>query len=161
MVIHDVAQICLNGHIINDAANTYDYLNKEYCDKCGSPTIKSCTNCNAEIQGAYDPKGEWGTEHLTLPPSYCQHCGKPFPWTVASIQATKEFIEELKGLSKKEKLALSMSINDLMNDTPRTELSALRVKKILAKLSEESRALFTNLLTKIATSIALDYLGFH
>ena len=50
---YDVAQICLNGHVINESVKEYPKFNKKYCDKCGASTITNCPNCHAEIQGEY------------------------------------------------------------------------------------------------------------
>jgi hypothetical protein len=47
---YDVAQICLNGHVINDSVKKYPQHNKKFCDKCGVATINNCPNCNTEIQ---------------------------------------------------------------------------------------------------------------
>ena len=39
---YDVRQVCLNGHEINCFAESKPRRNKDYCDRCGEPTITDC-----------------------------------------------------------------------------------------------------------------------
>ena len=48
---HDVAQICLNGHVINDASRKYSESNKDYCPRCGEPTIPHVLNVKRILRG--------------------------------------------------------------------------------------------------------------
>jgi hypothetical protein len=47
---YGVAQICRNGHILTDKANTDD-LQQKYCSACGEPIISQCGNCLTDIKG--------------------------------------------------------------------------------------------------------------
>jgi len=42
---YDVAQICLNGHVINTLAGSHPESNKKFCSNCGSMTIMRCLEC--------------------------------------------------------------------------------------------------------------------
>lgn len=158
MVLYDFAQICLNGHVINAATETYPDLNKPFCDECGEPTITNCPNCNAKIEGQFDPKGEWESRPYTVP-AYCSNCGNPFPWTASKIKAAHELAQELENISEEEKEILSKSIDDMIKDTPRTELATMRFKKILSKAGKTAIEAFRIILVDIITDKAKMLLG--
>ena len=50
---YDIAQICINGHVINSMSKSHPEHNKKFCDKCGAPTITNCPKCNTPIRGHY------------------------------------------------------------------------------------------------------------
>lgn len=54
-----------------------------------------CMECSAIIRGEihYDGVSDWGE---IKPPSYCQGCGTPYPWTSERIKALIEMIEYLE-----------------------------------------------------------------
>lgn len=54
---YDVAQICQNGHVANDATQKYPDQNKRFCDKCGEPTIIDCPACVQPIRSEYHVAG--------------------------------------------------------------------------------------------------------
>jgi hypothetical protein len=72
----DVAQICLNRHLINYYAKGDSFLNKDFCSTCGEKTITQCQSCGHEIRGEYSVSS-W-QEHdvysggLFNCPSYCE-----------------------------------------------------------------------------------------
>jgi hypothetical protein len=82
---YDVAQICLNGHVINDAARTSHEFNERRCRKCGAETITACIECRTPIRGTYHTPGivVFGGGPVAAP-TYCHQCGKAYPWTVRS-----------------------------------------------------------------------------
>ena len=148
---YDVAQICLNGHVINDSVKKYPQHNKKFCDKCGAATIINCPNCNAEIQGKYHVEGVIvGFSHYTAP-AFCPDCGEPYPWTEAKIQAAYDLAQELENISDDDKKILIQSINDIVKDTPRTTLAATRFKKILSKTSKPIVNAFRDILVDIVS----------
>lgn len=159
--MHDVAQICLNGHIVNDAALTYKNLNKKYCEICGARTIMECRHCKTQIQGAFDPEGRWGTEHLTVPLKYCTGCGQPYPWTAQKILAIFEFIEERDELSDEEKQIFKSSFEEIMKETPKSSTGAMRIKNLLKKLNRESILSHRELLIHIGIRSVLSGLDIH
>lgn len=158
MVLYDFAQICLNGHVINAATETYPHLNRKFCDECGAPSITNCPNCKAKIEGQFDPKGEWESQPYIVP-AYCSECGNPFPWTESKIQAAHELAQELENISEDEKIILSKSIDDLVRDTTNTELAATRFKRIISKAGKTGINAFKNILLDIATEKAKELLG--
>ena len=150
---YDVAQICLNGHIINDSVKKYPRHNKKFCDKCGATTITNCPNCNTEIQGEYHVEGFIGISHYTAP-AFCSNCGKPYPWIEDKIQAAHDLTQELENISEDEKGILAQSINEIVKDSPRTSLAATRFKKILSKTNKPIVDAFRNILVDIISETA-------
>src|SRR5438552_12101327 len=84
----DVAQICLNGHLINETATTHSENNQPFCEDCGAATVHKCDKCGWLIRG-----GRIGTAAQYYPnywlPGFCISCGEPYPWTRAEIHAAK------------------------------------------------------------------------
>ncbi len=155
---YEIAQICLNGHVINPAVRSFPEHSSEFCAHCGSKTITKCPRCETPI------RGEYFAEDVVImssyrPPVFCHACGHSLPWTQRAIKAARELVAELGDLSEDERELLTKSINDLVTDTPRTELAATRVKRYLAKLGDEARGIVVEVITKIATEAAKKSLG--
>lgn len=129
MGYYQIAQICLNGHCITSAVDDCPELSQNFCDICGSKTITSCPSCGVDIRGNYYDEGFLGPSYK--PPAYCYSCGAPFPWTEAAISAAKELILEEEALDPAQREQLSESIPDIMIETPKTNLAAIRLKKAL------------------------------
>lgn len=124
------AQICTNGHVItSDITNEARMAPR--CQECGAETITACPSCSTPIRGQYYVPHFGGSPYAR--PKYCHHCGRPFPWTEGAVRAWHEIVEESEGLSKDEKERLRGSIDDLIADTPSTNVAVTRVKKWLAK----------------------------
>jgi len=64
------AQICLSGHPINFRVKSQPTVSKDFCPRCGQPTITNCPSCRKEISG-----DDFRVD------AYCPHCGSPYPWT--------------------------------------------------------------------------------
>ncbi|MCR8561607.1 DUF2321 domain-containing protein [Mucilaginibacter sp. BJC16-A38] len=128
---YDVAQVCLNGHVINADSKSAPAANKTYCDKCGSKSIIQCPDCASPIRGQAHYEGifDFGTYEL---PSYCDSCGHPFPWTTAIQEAAFELIE-FSELDNADKEDFKDSVNNLMQNTPNTSLAILKFKKYAGK----------------------------
>jgi len=151
---YDVAQICLNGHVVNDSVRSRPQHNKNFCDKCGAATITSCKDCNADIQGYYNVPGVISVGPETQAPAFCPNCGKPYPWTKTKIQAAQDLTQELENISDEEKNILSQSIDDIVKDSPRTTLAATRFKKILIKAGSHAGAAFKDILVDVLSETA-------
>jgi len=149
---YDVAQICLNGHVINSTARSCAHRNKKFCDKCGKETIMNCPNCNADIKGYYH--GDVLALISFDAPAYCHNCGKSYPWTEAKIQAARELAQESEDITDDEKRTLIQSIDDLVMDTPKTTIAATRFKKILSKTSRSVADAFRDILVDIVSETA-------
>ena len=118
---YDNAQICLNGHIITNFAESNPNSCENFCNKCGEKTIRNCPDCEESIRGYHHMEGLFsrGNSH---PPNFCINCGKPYPWTLAKISAAKELAQTLNELSMQQKQDLEKNIDDIVRDTPRTKL---------------------------------------
>ena len=131
MFFYCVAQVCKNGHLINDQANVHILVNKDFCPKCGAETITSCPACRATIQGAYK------TDTTVIPrsnsslDSFCYNCGKPYPWTQAALLAAAGLIYEEECIPDDLKDRTVDSLKDIIVETPQTTLAATRIKKCL------------------------------
>ena len=155
---YKTAAICKNGHIVtSDISNG---LQSTFCKQCGMEVISQCQNntCNAAIQGKYEVPGVINLCKRTSP-SYCHACGKPYPWTEKKIQAAKMLVEDMDELSQEDKKKLSENIDNIITDTPLTEVSANRIKKGLMKVSKETAKAFRDILVSIASEVAKKSLG--
>ncbi|NQS89714.1 DUF2321 domain-containing protein [Patescibacteria group bacterium] len=147
---YDTSQICLNGHVANDSYHEYAAHNQEYCSKCGEATIFKCQNCHAEIRGDYKTRNVIGVG-VRKAPNFCHKCGKPYPWTDKKLEAAREMIAELDELSEDEKKKLDNSLDDLISETPKTEVAGLYFKKILKKLGKDSYESIRSILVDVAS----------
>jgi len=147
---YDVAQICVNGHVINSSSESYPQYNKNFCDQCGAETITKCRHCGREIKGYY--------YSFVSPPflrlSFCDNCGKPYPWIESRILAAQELAKKTEGLSSEEKDILKNSIDDIVRDTSSSQVAALRFKKIMVKSGKVVADMFKDILVSIASEAA-------
>jgi hypothetical protein len=132
---YKTAQICLNGHIINGNIEDNSIDNHNFCQDCGSKTIQECLECGSNIKGDLDYGV--GYETLQFAPKHCYNCGSPYPWLKEKLLAAKELADEIEELNEEDREKLKTSIDDLIIDSPRTELAAIRFKKILPKAGKE------------------------
>jgi hypothetical protein len=146
---YDVAQICLNGHVVNSSFRQLPKHSSLFCGQCGAATIIQCPSCKTDIRGHF-----WGTMGFFRPGSYCLNCGKPYPWTESKLQAARELAGELENLTLEEKEALTKSIDDILSDSPRTALGATRFKKIMLKVGKEGASALKNILVDIVSEAA-------
>jgi hypothetical protein len=152
---YDVSQICLNGHTITRRANSSPQFLQKFCDKCGEATITNCPNCNTPIRGEYETDGLAIIAFSTPPaPHFCHECGKPYPWTARKMTTAKELSDELDELSKEEIEKLKSSLDDLVVDSPRTELAVTRFKKIMSKVRKESYEMMKAVMIDIMSEAA-------
>ena len=149
----DTSQICLNGHIINRQADSHPEANLKHCKQCGAPTILKCSYCDVRIQGyKHIPRRSHVDESPR--PNFCHECGKRYPWTDMTINAAEALISELEGLTDTEKTFLSGSIDEIIRDTPRTEASVVRIKKLLPKMGKEAAEALRRLFVDVASETA-------
>jgi len=133
---YDVAQICINGHVITSMAITSPNFRQEYCKKCGSKTIMNCSNCQKPIKGYYHVSGVIGTFKYHAP-KFCDSCGQPFPWIGTKIETSKELIELVETISIEEKEDFQESIVELIKETVKVPVAKVKVKKYLDKIDKE------------------------
>lgn len=137
MGYYHTAQICHNGHLICNSVDRDFEFSQNFCSKCGAPTIKSCPSCSSPIRGTFN----YDCDDLIIidtptVPSYCHACGKPFPWTASAIENTALLIREEESLSEQQKITIVESLPDIITETPKTNLAAVRVKKGLANAGQ-------------------------
>lgn len=149
---YDVAQICLNGHVITSRIKRSPELGQKFCGECGDPTITECQNCKSEIRGYYYADSAVISPYIA--PHYCHECGKPYPWTERKLLAAWELADELDELTDTDKEKLKSSLEDVTRDSPKTEVATTRLKKILSKLGQESSSILKSILIEIATEAA-------
>ena len=104
---------------------------KSFCHVCGAATITHCQSCKEHIRGYYHRPDVT----LTYPvnygvPSYCNNCGKAYPWTEGRIRAAQDLADELDLLTEQEKQDLKDSIVDMVRDTPKATVAAERFKML-------------------------------
>lgn len=134
---YDTAQICLNGHIINTMAASSPQSNQKYCADCGAQTLTECPGCNLPIRGHSNVPEVFGFFDYDKP-NYCHNCGKPYPWTVTSLEAARELADELENLSFEERQQLKDSFPDLVKATPKTVVAETRFKKLMKKAGSDA-----------------------
>ena len=154
----DTVQICTNGHVINSQSVSKPDFNRQFCSKCGAPTIINCENCNNSIRGIYHSPGSM----IAPPPNvtwfplpiFCPDCGKPYQWTESRLKAAQELADELENLSLEEREILKKSLDDIVRDSPQTTVAATRFKKIVAKAGKVVAEQLRELLVDIASETA-------
>jgi len=151
---YDIAQICLNGHVVNDSVRSFPEHSKNFCDKCGAKTITNCPNCDSEVQGYYLVSGVISPGYDFKAPGFCHNCGKPYPWTEQKIHAAQELAQEIENLSEDEKKILTQSIDDIVKDSPKTPLATTRFKRIVSKAGKEVAGALRDILVDIASEAA-------
>jgi hypothetical protein len=147
---YDVAQICLNGHIINQSSRTLPDSNKKRCSDCGAPTIVQCQHCNQPIRGYHWMPGVVGFGSLERPPAFCQYCDDPFPWTETRLEAARDLANQL-GLDIPERTLLEKSIGELVRDTPGAPAEAVRFKGIIDRAQPWALGAFKEILIGIVS----------
>jgi hypothetical protein len=133
------AAICVSGHTITDAVELINPGN--FCSQCGAVALTQCPKCQAPIRGEYYVEGFFGPSDY-VSPSFCFHCGEPFPWTTEKLKAAKELADEIVGLSPEDRGRLKEALTDVAAGGPRTEIGAVRIKALLGNASSQSEGLF-------------------
>jgi hypothetical protein len=149
---HDIAQVCVNGHMINTASRGMPEHNKPFCDKCGEKTITSCPSCNNSIRGL-----DWdGYSQEPDAPPHCEHCGKPFPWTERKKAAALElFAEVLDMEAEEQREELKRDLDAISTDQPRTQAAALKLKRMLTKAGKDALGMVRDMVVDIGSEIAV------
>lgn len=141
-----VAMICLNGHSVNAYSEAVPTDNSARCRRCGEPTITECPKCRSPIRGG--PPQAMSVIHEGGPPrvlgfrfpAHCDHCGAAYPWTERRRAAIADIVDLAENLSEEERETLKATIGDIVVESPRTEPSIIRFKRIVGKVGAEIRA---------------------
>ncbi|WP_277270900.1 DUF2321 domain-containing protein [Phascolarctobacterium succinatutens] len=119
------AKICSNGHMITDSAKTIND-NSKFCKTCGASVISKCPHCQSRIHGSYHVDHVVCISSEEAPvPAYCHNCGKPYPWTEATMRAAEHIIDMLDELTAEQKKQLVDFIPDIIVETPQSRYAAL------------------------------------
>jgi hypothetical protein len=151
---HDVAQICMNGHVINDSVKRSPQFNRRFCHQCGEKTITQCPGCGNSIEGEYHVESVLAVSGgPSPPPAFCHSCGTPFPWTTAKQRAAINlFLEE--GTSQEEQHEFQQSIEEITKDSPQAQVASKRVGRLLKKVGRETASAIRDILVEIASESA-------
>jgi hypothetical protein len=149
MGFYHTAQVCTNGHTVTSSIENSSSLMADFCMKCGAATVYQCGNCLKPIRGYYKTPGVISIHRYTAP-NFCYGCGKPYPWMSAQIDTAKELAEELEDLTEIERAKLKSAIDDIVVESPRSELAATRIKKILDTISGTIGDTFQKIVVQIA-----------
>ncbi|WP_312461134.1 DUF2321 domain-containing protein, partial [Proteiniclasticum sp.] len=77
-----------------------------------------------------DRENYW--DHYEVP-SYCFKCGKPFPWTLSALEATKEILLLSEVFDSDDLKTVDETYRDLIISTPKTQVAAMKFKILLGK----------------------------
>ena len=148
---YDVVQVCPNGHVANESYSRFPQFNKDYCEDCGEKTITTCPSCEKQILGRYS--GSMSISSFQ-PPAFCRYCGSSFPWTKRKITAAIELATEIGGLAGLDAEQFKESVNEVVRDTPRTQVSASRLKGLLVKVGEVTAQSIRDIIVDITSETA-------
>lgn len=152
--MHDIAQICLNGHIINGSSTRQPERNQKYCSDCGEKVIDRCLKCgntfigDLHMEGMYFPMGK-------KVPQYCPNCGEAYPWTNAKFEALNDMIDlmdEFEGTEKEELKEIGKVIS---TNNPKSEVSVYKIKKYLGKIGNSAGEKLESLFIEVASETAI------
>jgi hypothetical protein len=150
---YDTAQICKNGHLVTKYYESSPARDEKFCSKCGAETITKCLHCDAKIRGIYHVPGVCGIGSYEVP-LYCYSCGEAYPWTEEKIKAIKEFSDETD-LSSEDKKIIEDNVRSIVIDSPSTQVSAVRIKKVLSKASGAFAQKLQDMIVDIASETAV------
>ncbi|MHB8601937.1 MAG: DUF2321 domain-containing protein [Nitrosotalea sp.] len=154
----DNAQICLNGHVITEFAISQPNSCENFCNKCGQPTIRNCPTCEESIRGYRHMTGVIYTSE-SVAPNFCINCGNSYPWTKIKLDAAKELVQMQSNITSEEQETLNQSIDDIVKDTPRTNIAVLKFKHLMGKVGIETASALKEILIGITTEAAKKALG--
>ena len=153
------------GRYVNVCMNGHWYISKcllqgeRYCEKCGQKIIDRCPSCGAFIKElGYTNIVSVGFPEYELA-AYCQKCSKAYPWTQSALDATAEIILAERQLSDSDKKKLIASLPDIISDTPRTELAAMRLTSAAASAGKFTANALLQFAINFGGSVALKVLG--
>jgi hypothetical protein len=136
MNTYDTAQVCPNGHVANPGTQKHSDWNRAFCETCGEKTLTVRSQCNTSIRGLLKDSGVLLDFETYAPPLFCYNCGAEFPWTQRATQAAIELAAESGELDAGEQQQFTESIYGVVKNTPRMQVAALRIVKILGKLRQ-------------------------
>ncbi len=134
MGVHRLAQVCRNGHVPTNAADTSPDLREKFCSACAEPNIACCLSCAASIRGRYHVEGLIDPGPYASP-AHCHNCRESFPWTVRKVESAVELVAVDDRLNDAELVQLRVDLAELTKDTPEMQVALLRFKRAMGKAS--------------------------
>ena len=156
---YELAQICMNGHVVTDTARDYPQRTSKVCRECGEATITTCPGCNSEIPGEYIVPGVYSAVSHFRKPAYCGSCGRAFPWTERALTALKEMAKEADELSAEDQKALGDSFEDVVAEGPRAALGLSRLRRLLPKVAKPTAEAMKRVLSDVVSEATKQQLG--
>lgn len=150
---YDVAQICMNGHVIASTVGSSPQFRQAYCDKCGELTLTECPHCKTEIRGHYHVPNVIGFFDYDRP-AYCHNCGKPFPWTERALSAAAQLASDDESLTNEEAAEFEKNLSEITRETPQATASAGRIKKLLGKMTATTASAIREIIVDVASESA-------
>jgi hypothetical protein len=97
------------------------------------------------------------TVQSTPVPNNCDACGTAYPWRQQALAAAVEAVQ--LELDEQAGAAAAALIPDIAVETPRTEIAAYKLKKLLAKLQKPAYDVAIKVVSDIASAAAKKHLG--
>lgn len=144
---YDNSIICSNGHIVNEMVHRYPEDNLKYCEKCGAKSLDKCDKCNTLFKG-----NVYGNEYKL--PLFCFNCGNVFPWTQLKIETAIELGLSSELINDQERDTLRSSTLEIIKDTPKTMLEAIKFKKVIYKIGNGTATMIKETLAAIISETA-------
>jgi hypothetical protein len=152
----DLMQVCQNGHVITTAAEQMPAQAAAFCTDCGAATLTACPNCQARIPGM-----DWDSGFLSVrdpvAPNNCRSCGVAYPWRQDAIASAIEIVQ--MDMDSDDRLSAAILVEQVVIDTPRTEVSVLKLRRLLAKLGKPAYDVAIKVISDVASETAKKSLG--
>ena len=155
---YDSQQVCLNGHIITNYAQTHPEDRKKFCTECGEAPILACKACNAHLKGAEIEPQVIVIGFGSTAPAYCYECGVAHPWTQRNFDTAMELAAQVE-TDESELAKFRDSLSNLATETPRTPLAVIRARTLLSKAGKVVGPAIGKILTEITTEAIQKQLG--
>jgi hypothetical protein len=153
---HEPAQICLNGHLLNDRSLSRPGPPVSFCTACGADIIERCPGCGGPINGRRQPLKMYAAPYVI--PAYCHSCSKQYPWTKRHLEAAEQLVDASK-LSAAEKKVLKDLMPDLIYETPRSRTAVARITDFLERASPPLVSSMREILMSVATDAIKKTIG--
>jgi hypothetical protein len=158
---YDVMEVCLNGHKITGSVKSEPFRHENFCKECGEKTISACQSCNSAMRGDRHIRGNRHFAGQTISadlPRYCIECGSAYPWQVAGVENFKQILRESQ-LGVEDLQEAEATLPDIVRNTPKTESSSLKLKRIMGKVGKPIYDVAIKVITDIASESAKKTLG--
>lgn len=155
---YDVQQVCLNGHVITNYAESKPDGCRARCSICGTETITKCPSCSVNIRGYHHVPGVFYPSANT-PENFCDSCGAAMPWVEQKISGILDIVVFSDMVAEDEVDSVKESIKSLIVSSGQTELAALRLRRIMEKMVDYERDSLLRALKAVASTEAKIALG--